>query len=168
MALKKVVLILLSIVVVLTGGLAYVSNSTFNLYTDTPHVKYDQVLDDKTTPTLYYYYQDTCHYCNSIKDQVTDLYLATENNGKINVKLVDLKSSANANAWTKDKTYDPEKVDLTNVENIKIQGTPSMIYVENGAVVEYQAGKDVFKVMETVNKKFELGLTFDPSKYGQE
>lgn len=167
MTLKKVIVILLSIAVVLTAGLTYVTKSKFNLYTDTPHVKYNQVLEDKKTPTLYYYYQDTCHYCNSIKDQVTDLYLATENNDKINVKLVDLKSSANANGWAPDKSYDPEKADMTNPENIKIQGTPSMIYVENGEVVEYQSGKAVFNVMETVNKKYDLGLTFDPSRYGK-
>lgn len=83
------------------------------------------------------------------------------------MKLVDVKSSTNANAWTKDESCDPTNADLTDTENIKIKGTPSMIYVEDGAVVEYQSGRDIFKIMETVNAKYDLGLTFDPSKYGE-
>ncbi len=166
MSLKKIVIILVAVVVVLTAGLALITKSKFNLYTDTPQVKYNQVLDDKETPTVYYYYQDTCHFCNSIKDQVSDLYLATENNPDINVVLVDVKSSTNKDAWG-DETYDYQTADLTDPEQIKIKGTPSMIYVEEGQVAEYESGADVFTLMENVNQKFDLGLTFDPSKYGQ-
>lgn len=167
MELRKVVGLLLVILVILTTGLAIATSGKYNIYTDAPHVKYNEVLDDKTTPTIYYYYQDTCHFCNSIKDQVTNLYQATENNDKINLKLVDVKSADNANAWAKDESYNPDAVDMTNPENIKIKGTPSMIYVENGKVVEYESGPDVFKIMNKVNDKYNLKLTFDPSKYGK-
>lgn len=166
MALKKVVMILVVSVVVLTAGLAVVTKSQYNLYKEAPSVKYNQVLDDKETATIYYYYQDTCHFCQSIKDQVTDLYLSTENNPDINLVLVDVKSSTNAGAWA-DETYDYTQADLTDPEQIKIQGTPSMIYVEEGQVAEYESGPDVFTLMENVNQKFDLGLTFDPSRYGQ-
>lgn len=167
MSLKKIVIILLALIGILLVGLFAITKSQFNIYTEAEHVKYNEVLDDKETPTLYYYYQDTCHYCASIKDQVTDLYLATENNSAINVRLVDVKSSTNANAWG-DETYDPETADMTNPEDIKIKGTPTMIYVEDGKVAEYESGAGVFTVMENVNQKYNLGLTFDPSKYGQE
>lgn len=168
MKLKNVVIMLVVIVVVLSTGLYIVSSSQYNIYTDAEHVTYDQVLDEKEVPTVYYYYQDTCHFCNSIKDQVTDLYLAMENNDKINMKLVDLKSSKNKDGWSTDPTYDPETVDMTDVNNIKATGTPTMIYVKNGEVVEYEIGPDVFTLMENVNQEFDLGLTFDPSRYGKE
>lgn len=167
MSLKKVIIILVTIVVILTAGLAIVTKTKFNLYTDTPHVKYNEVLDDKETPTVYYYYQDTCHFCNSIKDQVTDLYHATEDRTDINLTLVDVKSSTNANAWGGDD-FDFENADMTDPEQIKIKGTPTMIYVKEGKVVEYESGPDVFTLMENVNQEFGLGLTFDPSRYGED
>ncbi len=166
MSLKKVVTILVIVVVVLTSGLVVVTNSKFNLYTDVPQVNYTEVLDDAETPTIYYYYQDTCHFCNSIKDQVSDLYLATADNPNINLKLVDVKSSKNAGAWA-DQGTDPKTADMTKAENIQISGTPSMIYVEDGAVAEYEVGSDVFTLMQNVNDQYDLGITFDPSRYGQ-
>lgn len=164
---KKIVISLVAILVILIGGLVFATAGKFNIYTDTPHVNYDEVLDDPTTPTIYYYYQDTCHFCNSIKDQVTDLYFATEASDKVNLVLVDMKSSANANAWTSDPTYDPQNVDVTDAKNIQVTGTPTMAYVEDGKLAEYEVGSDVFTLMENINQQFELGLTFDPSRYGK-
>ncbi len=166
MSLKKVVTILLVVLVVMTSGLVIVTKSKFNLYTDVPEVNYTDVLDDVNTSTIYYYYQDTCHFCNSIKDQVSELYLATTENVDINLKLVDVKSAKNAGAWA-DDGVDPRSLDMSKAENIQITGTPSMIYVEDGQVVEYEVGSDVFKLMENVNEQYQLGLTFDPSKYGE-
>ncbi len=164
---KKTIIILVSVLVLLVGTLTVININTFNLYIDSEHVKYDEVLDDKTTPTLYYYYQDTCHFCNSIKDQVTDLYLAAEDTDQFNVKLVDVKSSTNVDAWA-DENYDLETADFSNPANIQISGTPAMIYVEDGQVVEYKTGSDIFDIMELVNDKYNLNVEFDRSKYGQE
>lgn len=168
MNLKTVIISLCVAVLVLTTGLYLATKNKFNLYTDAAHVNYNEVLDDVETPTIYYYYQDTCHFCNSIKDQVTELYLASEKSSEINLKLVDVKSAENKDAWTSDSAYDPANYDLSNVENIEISGTPTMILVEQGEVVDYKVGADVFDIMENANERYDLGLTFDRSKYGQE
>ncbi|WOO87542.1 hypothetical protein RZE82_00965 [Mollicutes bacterium LVI A0039] len=167
MNLNKLILFLVAILAILIGGFTYINSQNFDLYTSANKVKYYEVLDDKEGVDIYYYYMSTCGYCNSIKDQVTDLYLATEETEGVSMKLVDLKLNSNSAGWAQDEEYDPALVDMTDVENIKITGTPAMIYVVDGEVVNYQAGGGVFEVMEQANSEFDLGLEFDPSKYGE-
>lgn len=164
--LKRFIVILGVILVMLVAVVTVYYKTNFDLYTDSEKVGYLEVLDDKTTPTVYYYYQDTCHFCNSIKDQVTDMYLAIAQRNDINMKLVDARSSANSGVWG-DEDYNYETADLTDPNQIKITGTPSMIYVVNGEVKMYKSGANVFDIMDQVNEDYGLGLTFDPSKYGK-
>lgn len=167
MDLKKFVIGLILIAVTLTGVVYASTVGKFNIYSDGEHVLYNQVLDDVEIPTVYYYYQDTCHFCNSIKDQITNLYLTVENNDKINMKLVDAKSSKNADVWAADNLYNPNIEGIKDASDIKITGTPAMIYVKDGKVDLYETGAGVFEVMESVNQEFKLGLSFDQSKYGK-
>lgn len=162
---KKVIIPLLTLMALLVLTFYALNKDNFDLYTEANHVLYNQVLDDKEA-TVYYYYQDTCGYCNSIKDQVTNMYLAAENTEGINVKLVDLKSTKNANGWATGD-YNPDTADFTNPEDIKVSGTPAMIYVVDGEVVSYKVGSDVFDILEQVNTEHGLEVELDRSKYGE-
>lgn len=179
---KRLLIILTAIIVVLTVGVVYMNFSTFELYADAEHASYDQVFDE-SLPTVYYYYQDNCGYCNSIKTQVTDFYEAAEANGKVQVKLINMTYSENADAWydfdSLEETYgsdatpadDPYYIRdpklMVDVDDIKITGTPGMIYVVDGEVVGYGMGIDSFEIMESVNTEFDLGVELDSSVYGE-
>ncbi len=165
MNIKYIVILLLVILAILITSVVATSGMRIDLYEDAEHVNYKQVLNNNE-PTVYYYYQSTCGFCNSIKDQVKSLYLATHETEGIDMKLIDMKADENINAWG-DGEYDPLTADMTNVEDIKITGTPSMIYVVDGEVTSYKTGLGVFDIMEDVNDEFNLDLTFDRSRYGE-
>ncbi len=159
--------------IIITLGILILSlntivNNKFDLYKEAEHVTYDQVLAEDNTTTIYYYYKDSCHFCASIKNQVTNVYNATTNRNDINLKLVDMALAKNNGAWANDE-YDIENIEgVEKGEDIKIKGTPAMIIVENGQLTDYKVGPDVFDIMEDVNDEFNLELSFDRSAYGKE
>lgn len=170
---------LLGVSVLLLG---YVSDNTVDIYKTVEKVKYDEVLNAEK-PTIYYYYQDTCHFCNSIKGELTKFNDKVINNDEINFKLVDMKSPSNSNAWydwdahnkkygkdtpaSKNPNYISDPSKMKAVDDIKITGTPTMIYVKNQKVVDYQVGKDVFKILNQAIKDANLDLKLDESVYGK-
>lgn len=172
---KKLVTILLILLVILTLGVSLLSRGKINIYTDVEHINYDSVLtEDTSTPTIYYYYKDNCGFCNSIKDQVTEMYEAMEEKGGVQLKMVDMNSTSNADAWYQGDTpadqnpdfiSDPEE--MKTYKDILVQGTPTMILVENGKVLQYKVGQDVFDILETVNDQYDLGVDLDRSAYGE-
>lgn len=179
---NKLLAVLGAVLIILLGVALVVSINNFELYTDATHANYDEVFDE-SVPTVYYYYQPDCGYCNSIKDQLTSLYEATESNENVQMRLINLADTTNADGWydfdalyeeygdsavpTDDPNYITDPALMKTIDDIKITGTPAMIYVADGEVVGYAIGKDVFTIMESVNTEFELGLTFDSSKYGE-
>lgn len=152
-----------------------------NIYEEQEHVKYDEVLNS-STPTIYYYYQKDCHFCNSIKDQITAFVSVVNETEGIDFKMVDLKDNYNQPAWydwsTHNQKYTPndaksnpnyiyEAQKMKKIDDIKITGTPTMIYVKDKEVQDYEVGGDVFDILEKVNDEFSIGATFDRSRYGQ-
>lgn len=180
---KKIIIALSIFFLIDIFIIIFATSSSFNLYKDQEHVNYDQVFDSNT-PTIYYYYQDTCHFCNSIKNQITDFAQIVNAREDINLKLIDMKKDKNKIAWydwdshnkkygennnpklNPNYKYNPK--DLKKINDIKITGTPTMIYVENKKVVQYEVGKDVFKVLENVKNKYNINYKFDSSKYGED
>ncbi len=166
MNIKLILISIIGVAVLLLVVINAQTEEVFDLYTDAQYVNYNEVLDEKEIPTVYYYYRATCGFCNSIKDQVTNFYLALEDEDNIDMKLIDINRAENKKVLVKDKeNFDPNDLDMSNAENIKIVGTPSMIFVENGEVVEYKIGVDLFDIMESINDQYNLRLEFDRSKY---
>lgn len=182
---KKLISIILIVLVILTIILAATSRAAekTDLYNTSPSVKYDEVLDLEGR-NIVYYYQATCTYCNSIKDQVTDFAQLLEGEGvETNLVLVDMVDSYNKPAWydweshnakygedtspslNPDYISDPDL--MNSIEDIKITGTPTMILVDDGNVEEYKVGADVFDILEQVNEEEGLNYQFDRSKYGK-
>ncbi len=180
---KKISIFLILIIVVVIGILITIKINNYDIYKEQEHVQYNEVLTNTNEPTIYYYYQDTCHFCKSIKSQVTDISKIINNTQGINIKLVDMKDPKNNKSWydwdEHNKKYgqgtspetNPDYIsnpkDMKTYEDIKITGTPTMIYVKNNQVIDYKVGSDVFDILESVNKEFNLGYTFDRSKYGK-
>ncbi len=179
---NPIIIFLLFILIISIGVLGYFSVSTPNLYQEVENTSYKSVLDSDT-PTVYYYYQTTCHYCESIKNEMTKFNNAVSENNAIDFKLVDMKDANNQDAWydwdTHNKKFgqntpptanpnyisDPNK--MKKIDDIKITGTPTMIYVKNHQVVDYQVGKDVFKLLNQVISEYKLNITLDDSTYGK-
>lgn len=167
---------------VLVGMSAKENKSIYKLYDEQESVTYDEILDSET-PTIYYYYQDSCHFCNSIKDQMTEYAQKINATDNLDFKLIDLEASKNANAWydwathnkiygedtpatdNPDYIYKPE--DMHSVEDVKITGTPGLVYVEDGDIKEYAVGLDIFDVLDKIDKEYNIDMTFDRSKYGK-
>ncbi len=180
---KKISIFLILIITTIIISLVVIKVNKFDIYKEQEHVLYNEVLTDTSEPTIYYYYQDTCHFCTSIKSQITDISKIINETEGINIKFVDMKDNKNVNAWydweTHNKTYgektppetnpnyisDPSK--MKTYRDIKVTGTPTMIYVVDNKVVDYKVGSNVFDILESVNDEFNLGYTFDRSKYGK-
>ncbi len=167
---KKIIAGLLIIAAIMGLMITVLDKGAYNIYKDAAHVSGDEVLEKTGNKTVYYYYQDTCHYCNSIKDQVTNLQQATTKKAGVDFKMVDMKDSKNQTLWIEesDPKYidDPKELDV--VDDIRVVGTPTMLYVdEDGKVIDYQMGAKVFEIMQAANDDFNLGLKFDPSQYGK-
>ncbi len=180
---KKISIFLILIIILIAVSLLVIKSNQFDIYKEQEHINYDQVLKEGSEPTIYYYYQDTCHFCKSIKNQITDISKIINNTEGINIKFVDMKDPKNSNAWydwdshnlkygqgTSPETnpnYISDPLEMKTYNDIKITGTPTMIYVKENKVVDYKVGGDVFDILETVNEEFNLGYKFDRSKYGK-
>lgn len=161
-------------------NLITVSGNQF--YANQTSVDYDQVLSSDT-PTVYYYYQDTCHYCDSIKGELEKFTDVVNQRDELNFALVDMQTNKNAAAWydwdahneiygegsaaSDNPNYITSPTDMHNIDDIKISGTPTMIYVKDNQVVDYQIGADVFTLLDAIIEEFNLDISLDASVYGQ-
>ncbi len=64
MVFKKIVTGLLILIAVIGVSLAVLKSNSYDVYEEASHVKTDEVLAPTGNKTVYYYYQDTCHFCN--------------------------------------------------------------------------------------------------------
>ncbi len=181
---KKLMIILIIAIIALGGGLTiFTKISTANdYYVTTENIKYDTVLEQPGY-TITYYYQSDCHYCNSIKDQMSEFTELIDQTEGVNVKLVDMKDDYNKVAWydwsshnekfgegtpptvNPDFTNDPAL--MNDVDDIKITGTPTMILTKDDEVLDFKIGGDVFDILEEVRDLFEIDYQFDRSRYGK-
>lgn len=168
--LKKIIAVLIILIAILGIVIALLKTNTYDIYQDAEHVAASEVLKPTGNKTVYYYYQDTCHFCNSIKDQVTSLEQATQKQKGIDFKLVDMKANENQEIWIDqtDPKYIVDPQELNSVGDIRVAGTPTMLYVDqDGKVIDYKVGAEVFDIMNAANTDFNLQLKFDPSRYGK-
>ena len=158
---KKIVIGLVVFLILIVGSGMVVGSTNFNLYSDQEHVSSTEIFDgDK--PTVYYYYSPSCHFCTNVKGEVTKFAKAVDAKEGIDLKLID--TTANPKLVTDPAPFvDPEN-QIKTPEDLTISGTPTMIYVKDNKVVEYEVGVDIFKVMDVVNEEFDLNLTLDPDK----
>ncbi len=179
---SPLVLTLLALLLLGAGTLGFYSLSAENIYKELEHVTYTEVLDDEK-PTVYYYYQSTCHYCESIKGEMTRLKNAIPEDSEFSIKLIDMKDGTNSNArydWNAhDKEFgantpasdnpdyisDPAK--MTSINDIKVTGTPTMIYVKDNKVIDYQVGKSIFELLDTAILDQNINIELDKSVYGK-
>ncbi len=179
---SPLVVTLLALLVIGAGTLGFYSLSAENIYKELEHVTYTEVLDDEK-PTIYYYYQSTCHYCESIKGEITRLKNAIPEDSEFSIKLVDMKDGRNSNAWYDWNTHeqkfgsdtpasdnpdyisDPAK--MNTIDDIKVTGTPTMIYVKDNKVVDYQVGKPVFELLNNAVLEQNIDIDLDESVYGK-
>lgn len=144
-----------------------------NLYKIVNKVNYDDVLS-KDGNQLYYYYQETCAHCKELKPTIVRFYNAIEESGAdLELNIVDMGDSNNEDGWydwqshgekygedsndPKDNPdYKYEAKDLKTIDDIKITGTPSIIYVKDGEVKRFEIGDNVSKLLEELTKEYNL------------
>lgn len=99
----------------------------------------DEITVQEEDSYLVYYYGEDCGYCKTIKKQV--LEFADENDNNIKVYLIE-------SAEDKDPT-----VIVHPTTSVPMTGTPSMVTVKNGVVVDINAGPDlILDLIEQVNE----------------
>lgn len=163
-------------------SIGVINSKSQNIYKELSYASYDEVLDSKD-PTVYYYFQTTCHYCESIKGELTKFVNKIPDESSLELKLIDMKDAKNSAAWydwdSHNKKYgnntpasnNPNYIDnpelMKNINDIKITGTPTMIYVKDNKVIDYQVGKDVFKLLNKVIDENNIDVTLDDSVYGK-
>lgn len=181
---KKTIYIIVILALIIFGGFYYTTSkaNATDFYQKVDNVKYDTVLSSNK-PTVYYYYQDTCHFCESIKDQVEKFNDLSLKNKQFDLKLVNMKDNYNKAAWydwdahnkkygegtdpklNPDYKYNPSS--MHKVDDIKVTGTPTMIYVKDKKVVDYQVGKPTIKLLNNVLSDFGIEPSLDDSNYGK-
>ncbi len=173
---------LIVLLVILAGAAKFISYQQNALYRTQEAVDYDEVLSSETN-TVYYYYQDTCHFCESIKGEVTKFVDVVNKREDIDFVLVDMKTAKNQPAWydwdshnkkygegtspDENPNYISNPKEMKQIDDIKITGTPTMIYVKNKQVEEYAVGQEVFDLLNVVINEYDLGLELDETVYGQ-
>ncbi len=179
---KALIITIVALLFVGVGLLLFLSVTEYSIYDDQEKIRYDEILDGEN-PTIYYYYQESCGFCNSIKDQISSYAQITNKTDNLDFKIIDMAADKNNAAWydwethnetygentdaklNPDYKYDP--ADMSTVDDVKITGTPSIIYVEDGDIKEYGVGIEVFDVLDAVNEEYGIDFEFDRSKYGE-
>ncbi len=181
---KKIIIAVCSLIITLLLVLIGVSllnkqeegqmESKFN---EIEEVKYDEILS-KEGKQIYYYYQPTCGYCNKLKPTIVEFYEALEKSkSDVSFNKIDMSKEENFNAWydweahkekfgdlssdAKDNPdYKFEPKDLVSVEDLKISGTPSLVYVEDGKIKEFKVGNDdIAIVLDNIAKNNQIDFT---------
>ncbi len=173
----------LVVLLVILGGAYGILNSQSNsFYRTQATANYDEVLDSDV-PTIYYYYQDTCHFCESIKGEVQKFADVVNERDDVNFVLVDMKTAYNQPGWydwdahnakygegtspSENPDYISDPKEMKKINDVKITGTPTMIYVKDHEVQDYQIGSAVFDILNNVIDEFDLGIDLDETVYGQ-
>lgn len=140
---KKMIIALCVVLVVLLGGLVVIQSSgqtSSTFYDDAPHAVIGDTIPAEGT-NLYYYYQETCVHCNNIKSSMADWY----NNSKpedVNFYLVDAATEENQEVWTTDSdNYTEPNGKVSELSDLTIQGTPTLIEVTDGEVANFNVGE---------------------------
>jgi len=88
---------------------------------------------------LVYYYSESCGYCNEIKEDV--LNFAHENNAGIKMYLLDAATATGSTLVITDPT-----------SGATMDGTPSLIIVKNGVIVQMSPGYiNVLQIIDEIN-----------------
>ncbi len=179
---NKMVVGLLVLLIIIGSAAALIKFQDNKLYRQLESVNYDEVLSSDVA-TVYYYYQDTCHFCESIKGEMQKFSDAVNTNDNIEFKLVDMKDPYNKAAWydwdahnkkygegsspEENPDYKSDPSEMKTIDDIKITGTPTMIYVKDNQVIDYKVGSEVFDLLDNVINEYNLDVTLDSSVYGQ-
>lgn len=150
---KNLLITLLVVLAVLFGLLAITSrDSSKTFYDDVPHVNYEQITNDVVGTNLYYFYQDTCVHCNNIKEDVADFFYNRPED--IDFYAVDAADVANQDVWYQgDKeSFVTPSGQVKDIEDIKIQGTPTLIEIKDGKITQFLVGEtDIPAYLESLN-----------------
>lgn len=155
---KKTMIIFGSALLVLivgVGALLATQLPTNYAYDNADSVNYSELLDDTEGQDVYYFYQKTCVHCEDLKPTINTFYEETTAIDGLDFHLVDMANAVNEDAWiSKD---DPEyaefsqvPADMKTLADIRIVGTPTMMFVKDGVVTDYQVGNDL--IIEMMDK----------------
>ncbi len=140
-------------------------------------VKYDQILS-KEGDQLYYYYQPNCGYCNKLKPSIVEFNDKLNDSINLSLNKIDMSLEENSNAWydwdkhheqygeSSDNPQDnpnykftPDK--LLTVDDVKITGTPTILYVKDKKIEAFKIGNDdILALLSDISK--ENGIDFKP------
>ncbi len=133
-------------------------------------VKYDEILS-KEGNQLYYYYQPNCGYCNELKPTIVEFYSKLDDSTNVSFNRIDMSKEENEEGWydwdahhekygttsddPKDNpNYKFEAEDLQTVNDVKISGTPSIVYVKDGKIQEFKIGNnDIMALLDNISKE---------------
>lgn len=101
--------------------------------------RYSQITEMSEDQYLVYYYGESCSHCKDIKQTV--LNFTNENDAGVRVYLLE----SSTDDFSNNNVVHP-------VTGVAMTGTPSMITVRNGVIVDLNVGKDlVLDLMDKIN-----------------
>lgn len=129
-----------SIFVLLLGLYVGLEITTKTEYEDFDHISsYQSILDQEEEQYMVYWYGENCSHCALIKEKV--IQFANRNNEKIKVYFIN-SSEATGVANLEHPTN----------ENIKMEGTPTMLVIKDGAVADMVVGsEDIPNLIDLIN-----------------
>ncbi len=167
---KLTIAILIGILVVASGSLFFmtknIEKNENRLYDESTVATADDIFK-KDGKNIYYFYQEQCSHCNDAKPELLKFKDANDKaKTDVEFNIVDMADAKNQDLWyqgtdyTTDKNYKSEAADIKSLDDLQIIGTPSMIYVEDGKVKDYQVGNDaIYQMVNEISKDLGLDVT---------
>ena len=97
-----------------------------------PKIAWSDIFLKEDDKYLVYFYSEECGYCNSIKEEILDYYEMTTRK----MYFIDVIEDGNV---VINHSFD-SVIGVNDVNNLFIRGTPSLLEIENHAVLNYYAG----------------------------
>ena len=112
------------------SSLSYKSFKEFKVVTDNS-IMWPNILNQEENNYIIFFYSETCAYCHEIQQEVIDFAITCP------LKTYFLDTLENAVPIDSDK-----KIGVTNYEEASINGTPSILEVENATITANISGID--------------------------
>ncbi len=137
-------------------------------------VQYDDIFT-KEGNQLYYYYQPNCGYCNKLKPTIVEFYTKLEeSDADLGFNKIDMAKKENLDGWydweahhekygdssnnpLDNPNYKENPADLLTVDDVKITGTPTILYVKDNQVQTFEIGNDeITSVLNKLAKEYKI------------
>ena len=101
------------------------------------HIDWNDVFSQKDHNYLIFFYSDTCEHCHEIMGDVCSFI----DDGILKTYVMDIKNTITKVPVRKDGKEE-ETIGMTNIDDLFIRGTPSIIEIKKESVADHKAGKE--------------------------